>query len=182
MIVALPSPHSGSGLSSKALGGWQLSSLLTFRGGEPFTVVANKNTSGNGEFSDRADVVGNPFADVTHKIVNGAVTWYNPSAFTNPPQGSYGTESRNEFYGPGQKEVDLSVYKDTMWKERYTAQLRFDMFNLFNTVNLGGLGGLSRNASVSGSPIRQTLGTAYGSPGIGPGEPFNVQVALSLMF
>lgn len=183
LIFALPSPAKDSPWAEQfLLGGWQMSSLLTFHGGEPFTVVASSNTSGNGEFSDRANVIGNPFAGVEHKIVAGKLTWYNPAAFANPPKGTYGTGSRGKFYGPGQNEVDLSVFKNTMLGERYTAQLRFDMFNLFNTVNLGGLGGLSRTASVSGSPIRQTLGTAYGSPGIGPGEPFNVQVALRLMF
>ena len=37
--------------------GWELNSGLNFHTGQPYTVLASTNTSGNGEFSDRADIV-----------------------------------------------------------------------------------------------------------------------------
>ena len=88
--------------------GWQLNSALNFHGGQPYTVVASTNSSGNGEFADRADVIPgvNPYAGLSHKVVDGVVQWFIPfgspgSAFTDPPQGQYGTERRNQYYNPG---------------------------------------------------------------------------------
>jgi hypothetical protein len=124
--------------------------------------------------------VGNPFQGTSHKIVNGAVQWYNPAAFANPAKGTYGDERRGQFYSPGESEVDLSVFKNNSFLDgKFSTQFRVEMFNLFNTINLAPLG---TSASVSGTPIRSTLGTSYGAPGIGPGEPFNTQLALKIIF
>jgi hypothetical protein len=57
--------------------------------------------------------------------------------------------------------------------------LRVEFFNLFNRVNLappsGTIGGGFGQSS-------DTAGDFYGSPGIGPGEPFNMQLALKILF
>ena len=58
-------------------------------------------------------------------------------------------------------------------------QIRAEFFNLLNRVNLappsGTIGGGFGQSS-------DTAGDFYGSPGIGPGEPFNVQFALKILF
>jgi hypothetical protein len=53
------------------------------------------------------------------------------------------------------------------------------MFNILNHVNL------AQPSSRVGSSLGQigsTLGASSGQPGIGPGEPFNVQLALKFVF
>ncbi len=106
--------------------GWQLNSGLNFHGGQPYTVVASTNTSGNGEFADRADPVPgvNPYTGVSHSVSNGLVQWFNPAAFQDPPQGQYGTERRGQYFNPGFSQVDFSVLKNTKLTERITLQLR----------------------------------------------------------
>ena len=54
---------------------------------------------------------------------------------TPPAYGTLGDASRNLFHGPPFQDVDFALEK--MWhvKERYTAQLRIEVFNIFNHVN-----------------------------------------------
>jgi hypothetical protein len=75
--------------------------------------------------------------------------------------------------------VDFSVVKNTPITERVKAQFRIEMFNLFNRPNLAPPsnyrgGGFGQSAD--------TIGDWYGAPGIGPGEPFNTQLAIKFIF
>ncbi len=85
--------------------------------------------------------------------------------------------------------MDLSVLKNTKFNIAdfpTNVQFRAEMFNLFNRVNLASpactqlcndyYGGGSFGQSGS------TIGSGNFSPGIGPGEPFNVQLALKIIF
>ena len=166
----------------KRLGeGWAVSGLLTLHGGQPFSVLASTNTSGNGEYSDRADATGiSPFGGVSHAIVGGVVQWFNPAAFADPPSGEYGTTRRGQYFNPGFADLDFSVMKLTKITERIGLQLRADMFNLTNRLNLAPAGDPA--ASDSGGTISSTIGTYFGVPGIGPGEPYNTQFAAKIIF
>ncbi len=173
----LPSPSSGL---KWLLGGWQLNSLLTFYTGLPFTVLSGQDTSGTGENSDRAEVVGNPYMGTPASAAHNYVQWFNPAAFALPATGTYSNQSRNAFYGPPTYQVDFSVFKNTHITERVNAQLRLEIFNIFNTRDLA-----PPNNSVSGSglgQITQTLDVYNGAPGIGTGAPRNIQLALKLLF
>ena len=54
------------------------------------------------------------------------------------------------------------------------------MFNLFNHINLAPVG--APQTSAGGNTIGSTIGAFFGAPGIGPGEPFNVQFAGKIIF
>lgn len=160
--------------------GWQLNSVLNFHGGQPFSIFANGSYSGTGENEDRADQVAPPFQNTSHKLIdNSYVQWVNPNSFVNPNPGSYGTMRRNQVYGPGFSDIDLSVFKNTNITERVQTQFRVEMYNVFNRLNLappsGSLGGGFGQSST-------TIGTYNGAPGIGPGEPYNTQLALKILF
>jgi Carboxypeptidase regulatory-like domain/TonB dependent receptor len=161
--------------------GWQVNSALNFHGGQPYTVTASTNPSGNGEFNDRANAVPgtNPYAGISHKIVDGVAQWFNPAAFVDPPQGQYGTTRRNAYYNPGFSQTDLSVFKNTKF-EKLTVQFRVEMFNLFNHIDLAPVG--FPKATDSSGAIYSTIGAYFAEQGIGPGEPFNTQFALKLIF
>jgi len=116
------------------------------------------------------------------------VQWINPDAFTIN-LGQFGTMRRNQLVGPGFNDVDFSVLKDTPINERVTTQFRIEVFNLFNRINLGGPTFTGANgiiadpgSSNTGIPITYTNGSQFGLPGIGPGEPFNLQLALKVKF
>ena len=61
---------------------------------------------------------------------------------------------------------------------RLKVQLRAEMFNLFNRINLAsGPGSVNSNGTVT-----DTIGDFNGAPGIGPGEAFNTQLAIKIIF
>ena len=158
----------------------QANSNLSIRTGEPFTIHASSDTSGTGENTDRGDQVGVPNAGVSHALVSHTyVQWINPAAYANPAQGSFGSIARNSVYGPGYSSVDLSFFKNTPITERIRSQFRVELFNVFNRTNLAPPSGYIGGGLGQSS---DTIGDYSGSPGIGPGEPFNVQLALKILF
>lgn len=166
--------------------GWQVNSLLTFHSGQPYTVYTGNDTSGTGEGEDRVDVVAgtSAYAGSNHAIVGGQVQWITPGAFANPSTPSFGDMRRNQMTAPGYGDVDLSVFKNTKFEvlgHDINAQLRAEMFNLFNRANYAPPDNYLSDGSAFGT-ITQTIGYYNGAPGIGPGEPFNTQFALKILF
>ena len=161
------------------LNGWELSSLVSLHTGQPFTVFSSNDTSGTEEGEQRANLIGDPYAGVSHKFSKSGVQWINPAAFADPAPGTLGNGGRNAFYGPGYASVDFSVVKNTKITERIGSQFRVEMFNLFNRINLAPPSGT--NGSGLGITA-DTIGDYNGAPGIGPGEAFNMQLALKIIF
>ena len=94
-------------------------------------------SSGTLEGTERANIIGDPFAGTNHTFVKGqSLLWFTPAAFVNPPNGSFGTMQKNSLYGPGFAAVDVSVFRNIPIKERAKFQLRFEFFNVFNHTNL----------------------------------------------
>ncbi len=74
--------------------------------------------------------------------------------------------------------MDFSVLKNIPITERVKVQLRAEMFNLFNRINFA-----SGPGAVNGDgTITDTIGDFNGAPGIGPGEPFNMQIVAKIIF
>ncbi|HEX4758469.1 MAG TPA: carboxypeptidase regulatory-like domain-containing protein [Terracidiphilus sp.] len=146
------------------------------------------------------------------KITNGYVQWFNPYSVISPPGCStgdakfgpdcslslssyYGTTKRGQIHGaPGFGAVDLSVIKDFPVTEGVTAQFRGEMYNLFNQTNYKApvlasgntaadkrYGGTNISNSTSTGQVNSTIG-GTSAPGIAEGEPFNVQLALKIIF
>ena len=176
IIYTVPNAPFGPKILSN---GWQISGNLYFQTGLPLTISASGDLSGTGEFSDRANQVSDPFQGVSHQFNPAGVQWLNPNAFVNPQPGTYGTTGRNQYAGPGYSVVDLAVLKNIPIKERLRAQFRIEMFNIFNHLNLA-----PPNTTVgSGLGLAaDTIGDYQGAPGIGPGEPFNMQFALKFLW
>jgi hypothetical protein len=179
----------------KLTGGWALNSAFAFKGGQPITIYDDNDTSGTNEFTQRVNQIANPFAGVSHSIQTNSsggkfVQWLNPNAFVAPPANTWGTIGRNSIFGPGYEDFDLSVFKNTKFEVHdfpVNVQFRAEMYNLFNRVNLASPActqlcndyfGSGSGFGTSGS----TIGSGNFSPGIGPGEPFNVQLALKILF
>jgi hypothetical protein len=169
--------------------GWTANSTVSFRSGLPFSLDAIGDWSGTGENLDRPNLISNPYADTSHAVTNSGVYWFNPYAFSFPDPGTFGTYRRNQLVGPGFSDVDVSLVKTTHVTERLSAQLRAELFNVFNRANLGNPTFLGANLLIPAGPgvnfafpITSTNGAQFGLPGIGPGEPFNAQIALKLIF
>ena len=74
--------------------------------------------------------------------------------------------------------MDFSVFKNIPITERVRVQFRAEMYNLFNRINLAsGAGSVGSSGFVS-----DTIGDFNGAPGLGPGEPFNMQLVAKIIF
>jgi outer membrane receptor protein involved in Fe transport len=172
----------GSSHARLLTNGWQLNSLLSFHGGQPFTVHASGDISGTTEGNDRAVQIAPE--NKGYQGQKALANWIDPNAFADPALGTFGTTRRNGYYGPGYSDVDFSVFKDTKFEfasRSLTIQLRAEMFNLFNRNNFAPPG--NGDVSVGGDfTLHDTIGDFNGAPGIGAGEPFNTVFSGKIIF
>ncbi len=91
----------------------------------------------------------------------GACYIQNGGILTPPAYGTLGDATRGMFTGPHFQDVDVALEKMWHFKERYSAQLRIEVYNVFNHVNVaqftdggsdpsGGGGNVATNASGFG--------------------------------
>ena len=160
--------------------GWQVNTIATFQSGSPFNITTGADTDGTGDRQDRPNLVGDPFANVVQPTSGTAVRYFDPAAFAVPAAGTFGNLARNAYYGPWFKTVDVSVFKTTKLSNGASAQLRFELFNLFNTINWANPGASLASSTTLG--LMSNTRNATNAPGIGAGEPRNVQLALKILF
>jgi hypothetical protein len=166
--------------------GWEVNSFMTFYTGKPVNPKTSANNSGVGEFQDRVTKVGNP-NNVSRSFQRnssgtGFVQWFTPSAYALPAVGTFSPTARNSVYGPGFATVDASLVKNTTLHESVKLQLRAEMFNIFNRLNLATPSSMGSFTSANFGRSTTTVGDNAGAPGIGSGEPFNVQFAGKIIF
>ena len=173
-------PVFSESLPKRLTQGWQANAIMGFTSGQPINITAGLDRSGNGDGFDRVDLIGDPFAGVVQAQNQIGRRYFNPAAFALPAIGTFGTLGRNALYGPGFKVVDVSLFKTTKLTERVALQFRAEVFNVFNFVNWANPGTIF----VSSTNFGLMTDTRFGgdAPGIGQGEPRNVQLALKLVF
>ncbi|MEP6719399.1 MAG: TonB-dependent receptor [bacterium] len=185
--------------------GWQLNTVVTLRSGNPFHLTLFDDYNNTGEFFPRPDIVGNPYAG-TH----APDRFINLSAFAVPctldPTGDgsaasclpgtwhFGSLGRNALRGPGYRNIDFSIFKDTPITEGVKIQLRAEIFNIFNHPNFSNPLLPSFAADFTSSidpvtgrgtgflPITVTPDVGIGNPFLGGGGPRNIQLAVRLVF
>ena len=122
-----------------ALGEWEVSSIITFQSGQPFSIQGGNgnNNSGALQYGDRANVTGQPYGP----HMGGKAQWlnhyFNPNAFAPNPAGTFGNSGRNLLQGPGINTADVALIKNWQFIERYGLQFRWEMFNAFNHPSFG---------------------------------------------
>jgi hypothetical protein len=129
---------SDAGWLTTLVSGWQTAGIVTLQTGRPFTValVPELDNSGTGRAAlgfganDRPNLVRDPrLSDPTPE------RWFDTSAFAFPARGTFGNAGRNVLDGPGLRNVNASLMKNTDFGERLSLQLRAEVFNLFNRPN-----------------------------------------------
>jgi hypothetical protein len=121
-------------------GGWRVSSLFQWHSGVPFTPVIQSSVAGGIDpgltpsFSAGSTLypeqVGDP--SVSHR---SHAMWFNPAAFANPADGTFGSTHRNTLIGPGFANVNLSIAKEFPIHEAISLEIKADMFDVFNHIN-----------------------------------------------
>ncbi|HEV2387873.1 MAG TPA: carboxypeptidase regulatory-like domain-containing protein [Candidatus Acidoferrales bacterium] len=155
--------------------GWAAAGIVTLQSGQPFSVLTGANRSSTGLGTDRPDLVGDPNAG-PHTVDR----WFNTSAFVLNAPLAFGNAGRNIATGPGFRNVDFSVIKDTRLTERARLEFRAEFFNIFNHPNFG-LPNSVMSSPTFGS-LFQTADVAQNNVGLGSGGPRLIQFGLKLGF
>jgi hypothetical protein len=141
------------------IGGWQISTTVTEIGGQPFTVTTTQNTyqqDGSSFPNWNPGVSWKPAhrtARCQQPATSGCVNeWYNPAAFLEPADGTFGNVRRNSLYGPGINQVNLSGGKTFTIYENVKFQFRVDATNAFNHASFGQPNGQLSGAVGVGQP------------------------------
>src|SRR5882672_6291977 len=76
-----------------------------------------------------------------NRIASGALSsdqrsidrWFDASAFVAPAQYVFGNSGRNILYGPGTRQIDMSLFKSFAFAESRRLEFRAEAFNGLNT-------------------------------------------------
>jgi hypothetical protein len=110
-----------------AVGGWQVSGLVTVGAGTPITINAADLTDTGGVHSTRAN-------QICNSALGSRATraeWFNTDCYTQPV-GTFGDVSRNGLTGPRNTATNASLFKSFALKGSTIFQLRGDFFGLLN--------------------------------------------------
>jgi len=119
----------------KLIDGWQMSGIETVQSGLPFTPQLSYNPSNDGD--TRNPVRPSLNANFSGSVIKGSANQYfNPNAFIQPLNGTYGNAGRNILRGPRLVTTDLSFAKKFVLTERMDLKFRAEFFNLLNHTNL----------------------------------------------
>lgn len=188
---ALPGRHS----PAQILEGWQLNSIVTIQGGQPWNVLDSGNDiSLTGEGGDRWNFFGNP-ADFTSSstpipfLADGTLNTEcvahalasqlqqfgcyakGGSVMTPPALGTFGSMGRNMFRGTGLRAWDLSLVKNWKFAERVKLQFRGEFFNVLNHPNFANPYGVNLNYGRVDPSNPEQFGCACATPDVGDANP-----------
>jgi hypothetical protein len=158
----------------QALGGWQLSGIVTLMSGTPFTVFDSNDVAAQGSAPEitgfsaqRPDQVGNP-----NNGPHSVNAWLNASAFVRLDPtlnaGQFGTAGRNIATGPGYMDWDFGTLKNIKISESTSLQFRAELFNILNHPNFR-----LPDSDISSPTFNQILAAR---------DPRQVQFALKFLF
>lgn len=178
----------------EVIGNWQLSGVMTWAGGLPFTLGYNECSLSipgsapcyaNSINGGRLPLNLTGFDPVNHRrtyfqgigtlahldSATNSVVYTPNSGFSATSLDTVGNGGRNTYFGPNFFNTDASLQKNFPIHEDILAQFRFDAFNVFNHINPGNPG----NTNVDG-------GNGY-ITGEGPGgNPRYLMFSLRVQF
>jgi hypothetical protein len=128
----------GGLLAKNALGGWQLSGVLSYSSGIPVTVYCNDNDVFLNGFN-RCNYNPSVPLNVNYRNYYQGKPVFNTAAFSDPGF-TQGNEPRNlaQFRNPFNENENIALSKHFYFGERVTAELRIEFFNIFNRMQVCG--------------------------------------------
>jgi hypothetical protein len=163
------------------LEGWEINGICTVA--TAYGPIATPETTAQSAGCSAA-------ADPSTLAIGGCYASVDGKAFLTPNAlGQYGNMGRNIFRDSGFKNLDMSIFKNFRFKERYGIQARWEVFNVFNhplAANPYGAGGFVNSGNLlNAAPFGSALATPdfiAGNPLIGSGSQRVMQVGLKLTF
>jgi hypothetical protein len=153
-------------------GGWQINHIATFLTGLPFTPTMQTNNLNTGTGSQFPNRNGSGVLSSGERSIE---RWFDAAAFAAPPIYVFGNSGRNILYGPGTKQIDLSLFKSFALGESRRVEFRAEAFNAFNTPQFN-----NPNASIGFAGVARI--TSAGNPTVYQRTSRQIQLALKLYF
>jgi carboxypeptidase family protein len=118
------------GVRGALLKGWTITSQLTTGSGLPLTPVYLTSVAGTGV----TGTIRGSESVATSSMTIPEGLYANPSAYSPPAPGQWGTAGRNSIRGPAQFSLNGSLGRSFLWGSRFTADWRIDATNILNRV------------------------------------------------
>ncbi|MEP6570473.1 MAG: carboxypeptidase regulatory-like domain-containing protein [Acidobacteriota bacterium] len=185
MIWQIPFAKKTDGAAKALLDGWTVTGIFNARTGTPFTIFDGNNAN----LSSPRLVANGPLS--VNVMPTGNANFFNYINLAGQPVGAFGNAvcggcsdfgpypanmtTRNQFRGPGMWNLDAGLSRNVKLTERYTLQLRAEMFNALNHANL----------YIAPGTQDVTSGFVGAVKGVTPNgniERRNVQLALKFIF
>jgi len=137
--------NSSNHLLKTAVGGWELSGIITMESGAPYNLsVSGGNVASifpGGDVANRPNLTGTISYPKT-KVGSSGLQWVDPTAFTAPAAGQWGTLGFDALRGPGRDNWNLSLFKKFVISESRGSEFQFraESFNTWNHTQFGGSG------------------------------------------
>jgi hypothetical protein len=153
-----------------ALGGWQITGILTLQTGIPLALsTTDTSQSGNGG-------VLRPNNNGTSAKLSGSTesrlgAYFRTDVFSQPALYTFGNTARTlpDVRGPGLRNLDFAIFKDVPIKERYHVQVRGEAFNLTNTPEFD-------------NPATNLQSPTFGQILAQRNQPRQIQISLRFLF
>jgi hypothetical protein len=129
--------NSSSKLVRTAIGGWEVSGIITMTSGLPINPQLTGGQAGNGlpNTTNRPDINGSVnYVHGSSSATDGHPVWFTDSAFSFPAVGAFGNAGHNSLRGPGRDNWNISLFKNFMISEARGSRFEFRI-ETFNTWN-----------------------------------------------
>jgi hypothetical protein len=159
-VYELPFYSKQQGFAGHLLGGWQVSGIIAYRSGIPFSpATSNWDPAGLGIIAPpltvaRPNVLCDPNLNAPHTLQQ----YFNTSCFqTNPTVTATGivnvpgNGARGDINGPPTTRFDFTMSKNIRLGETMKLQLRAEAFNIFNHTNFQTFASTNVTSSLFGS-------------------------------
>lgn len=168
--------HTDNKFMKTALGGWEISGIVSATSGAPLNIGLNGNNACSilPNCTNRPDQTGTPHDPHT------VSEWFDTSVYTNPTcvtgPDCFGNAPRNSVRGPGRDNWNLSLFKNFILNESRGSSLQFrgEFFNVWN------------HTQFIGDSINGGISTNFNSGNFGQvtsaNDPRTIQLALKLYF
>lgn len=131
-VYELPFFRNQTSVAGKLAGGWQIGGIWSGFSGGPLGITSAVNNTFSQGGGQRPNWNG-----ITPCVANPSPQrWLDASVFSNPAAYSFGNAPRtfNGCRSDGTSQVDLTLTKNTRFRERLNLQFRAEMFNVSNSA------------------------------------------------
>jgi carboxypeptidase family protein/TonB-dependent receptor-like protein len=127
---------------NRFVSGWQLGVIVQAQSGNPFNVVTSNSTVNGVANTLRPDVHG------AVAVLGDVDQWFDTSVFSAVAR--FGNLGRNAIVGPNFNNTDVSIIKNTYFRDTLRVQFRAEVFDVFNHANFGRPGNTVGTPSFGG--------------------------------